>query len=270
MAAENAVAVADSGALALDAYERLAPFYDRMTRDYAYEPWLAAIDSIVAELGVPGRRLLDAACGTGRSFLPMVRRNWIVHGCDVSPAMVWRARQNAPEIASRLIVADVRDLPWRARFDLITFLDDAANYLVADPDLCRALESMARALVPGGLMVFDCNTLRTCRWLHERDQVVDVEDAVLCWRATGAGGLTPDTTFALELDVFARDRAGLWLRERSTHWQRHHSYDAVMREARAVGLVVERVYGQHAGARLDSDLDEDVHPKALYVLRRPN
>ena len=259
----------DSGGLAAEAYEGLAAFYDDLTRDYAYERWLGAIDAIATELGAPGRRLLDAACGTGRSFLPMLRRGWSVTACDISRSMVARARANAPQVASRIVVADVRDLPWRARFDLVTILDDSANYLTGDDDLLCAFRSMRRALAPGGLLVFDCNTLRTCRWLHEHDQVVDLGSAVLCWRASGDCELAPNGTFPLDLDVFAADGTGRWRRERSTHWQRHHPRAFVERCAAAAGLVVERVYGQNTGARLCDELDEELHPKALYVMRRP-
>jgi SAM-dependent methyltransferase len=259
----------NSASLALEAYERLAPFYDEIVRDYAYDRWLAAIDAIVGELGVPGRRLLDVACGTGRSFLPMLGRGWRIEACDISPAMVARARRNAPALGARICVADVRDLPWQRRFDLITFLDDSANYLVEDGDLLLACRSVARALVPGGLLVMDCNTLRTCRWLHERDRVVELGEAMLCWRASGEPDLKPDSSFGLRLDVFAADHDAGWRRESSVHWQRHHPRASVEACARRARLSVERVYGQRSGAWLDDELDEDVHPKALYFLRRP-
>jgi SAM-dependent methyltransferase len=267
MATISVALAPDSSAAALAAYEPLAPYYDALTSDYAYSTWLTRIDELARELGAPGSRLLDAACGTGSSFAPMLGLGWDVEACDISPRMVEVARQRAPEIAERIHVADVRALPWLERFDLITFLDDAANYLLDDEALEACLRSFWRALRPGGLVVLDCNTRATCRFLKDRDQVTDAGTAVFCWRATGLDDMS--RPFPLVLDVFARSGADTWRRESSVHWQRHHSRAVLRRASARVGLEVARVLGQHRGARLSSELDERVHSKALYVLRRP-
>src|SRR5215210_7500049 len=78
---------------AVAAYELLAPFYDRYTHDYAHEELLGNIEGIAVEHGLPGRRLLDVGCGTGKSFLPMLERGYDVAACDISPGMVERARE---------------------------------------------------------------------------------------------------------------------------------------------------------------------------------
>jgi hypothetical protein len=69
--------------------------------------------------------------------------------------------------------------------------------------------------------------------------------------------------------VFAQRDGDTWGRESSVHWQRHHSRATVRRASGRAGLEVARVLGQHRGARLTDELDERVHTKALYVLRRP-
>src|SRR3954463_12119612 len=74
------------------AYELLAPFYDSYTREYGHELWLENLEAIAIGHGLRGNRLLDVGCGTGKSFLPMLARGYEVTGCDISPAMVERAR----------------------------------------------------------------------------------------------------------------------------------------------------------------------------------
>src|SRR3954466_9469538 len=113
------------------AYDALAPFYDRFTADYEHEPVLEQIEALAVERGLDGRRVLDVACGTGKSFLPLMLRGYDVTACDVSPEMVQRARQKlAPRDRGRVVVADMRALPWEGEFDLVTCLDDAVNYLL--------------------------------------------------------------------------------------------------------------------------------------------
>jgi len=82
---------------ALAAYEAFAPFYDRYTADHGHDEWMADVDAILRGYGAPGDRLLDVACGTGKSFVPMLARGWRVTACDISPAMVERGvRSSAP------------------------------------------------------------------------------------------------------------------------------------------------------------------------------
>src|SRR5437879_6316065 len=77
---------------ALAAYEGFAPFYDLFTHSYQHERYLENLEALAIEHGLTGRRLLDVGCGTGKSFVPMLRRGYEVVGCDISPAMVEVAR----------------------------------------------------------------------------------------------------------------------------------------------------------------------------------
>ena len=75
------------------AYAVLAPAYDLLTAEYAYGPWLSAIERVAREHGLAGHRLLDVGCGTGKSFLPLMQRGFHVTACDISPEMVALARE---------------------------------------------------------------------------------------------------------------------------------------------------------------------------------
>src|SRR5512143_3404997 len=79
------------------AYDCLAPYYDAFTAGYDYATWTAALEALAAEHGLAGKRLLDVACGTGKSFLPFLGRGYEVTACDISPAMLAIARTKAPD-----------------------------------------------------------------------------------------------------------------------------------------------------------------------------
>src|SRR3954463_14947122 len=144
---------------AVAAYELLAPFYDLYTHDYAHEDLLGEIEAIALEHGLSGRRLLDVGCGTGKSFVPMLARGYEVTACDISPGVGERAREAGGAGGAHVFVADARELPDVGPFDLAIALDDALNYLLSDEELGMVFGGAARNLRPGGLLVFDLNSL---------------------------------------------------------------------------------------------------------------
>src|SRR3954463_11782369 len=166
------------------AYAVLAPAYDLLTAEYAYGPWLAAVERLARRHGVAGRRLLDVGCGTGKSFLPLLERGFEVTACDISPEMVAEARRKAQGRAE-IHVADMRRLPVLGQFDLVTCLDDAVNHLLQAEELVDAFGGLRANLAPGGLLVFDVNTLAAYRDVP--DVVVEDEGRLLRWRGGVAG-----------------------------------------------------------------------------------
>src|SRR5215212_1527183 len=137
---------------AAEAYERLAPYYDELTREHDYDGWTRHLEQQALRLGLKGRTLLDAACGTGKSFLPFLARGYEVTACDISAEMVALAAAKAPE--AELFVADIRALGEVGEFDLVTCLDDSLNYLTGEGDIQAALASLGANLAPDGVVVF--------------------------------------------------------------------------------------------------------------------
>src|SRR5215210_3637169 len=91
------------------AYDLLAADYDAFTAHHDYERWTATLEALARRHGASGHRLLDLACGTGKSFLPFLRRGYSVTACDISPAMTRRARAKAGSRAD-VLERDVREL----------------------------------------------------------------------------------------------------------------------------------------------------------------
>ena len=247
------------------AYAVLAPVYDLLTAEYAYGPWLGAIERVAREHGLRGHRLLDVGCGTGKSFMPLLERGFDVTACDISPEMVELAQQKSGDRAD-VYVADMRRLPVFGEFDLITCIDDAINHLLDPGEVYEAFASMRENLAPGGLLIFDVNTLAAYRQVP--DVVVEDDDVLLRWR----GGLAeldhPGGEAEVVIDVFTNEGDGLWSRSLSRQRHRHHPIDELRALAEEAGLEVATVLGQRPGAVLDAELDEELHGKAVFVTRR--
>ena len=248
------------------AYDGFAPYYDAFTAHHDYGAWTAALEQLAREAGLRGRRLLDLACGTGKSFLPFADRGYDVTACDVSPAMLELARAKA-RTGVRLLTADVRDLPALGAFDLVTWLDDAVNYLHDAGELEAAFAGVRRNLAPGGVLVFDANTLVTFRRLYSSCLVVPGADEVLLLRGHGSARLPAGGTAEAHLEALVRRPDGFWDRTVTVHLHRHHPEDELRAALARAGLDCVGAWGQYLDGRLEPVADDLSHSKTVYVAR---
>jgi SAM-dependent methyltransferase len=249
-----------AGDSAREAYDAYAPVYDEFNRGYMYERWTSRLLEKAEEAGVKGSRLLDVACGTGLSFIPMLDRGWTVTGCDISPAMLDLAREKAGERAD-LLEADMRELPDLGEFDLIWAVNDPLNYLLDVEELEAAFEGMQRNLAPSGIALFDVNTLVTYRTFFSKEIVVEGEGRRLVMQGQLSPADVSAGTFA-EARFDAEGDAEL----AHVHRQRHFGEAEVLTALDAAGLRCISVFGERDGA-LTLGLDENSHTKAVYLCR---
>jgi SAM-dependent methyltransferase len=254
----------DGGASARGTYDTLAPVYDGFSADFDHETWVSRLLAVAEEAGASGNRVLDVACGTGKSFEPLLRRGYEVSACDISPAMVARARERAGDHARNVFVADMRDLPVCDRFDLITCLDDAVNYLLTVDDLRAAFRSAARLLRPGGFYLFDTNTLLTYRTAFAQD-ICFARDG---WSFVWHGEITDDAPAGVRATATVRAESESGAKVTARHVQRHHPIEVVERELREAGFEIVARLGQTTGAVLHETATELDHNKTVFVARR--
>jgi SAM-dependent methyltransferase len=247
------------------AYEAYAPVYDLFTAHYDTEGWLSDLLPHLERHGLSGNRLLDVGCGTGESFIPMLARCWEVTGCDISPAMLEHARSKAGELAE-LSVADMRELPRFGSFDLVWALDDAINYLLSPEELAATLAGMRSNLSPGGLVMFDLNTLLAYRTFFAERHVIERDGMRLIW----TGQAAPDVVAGSICEArFEAEGAGQAADVRThLHRQRHFSEADVLAALASVGLDCLAVLGHGLDGVPRQPLDEAIHTKAIYIAKQ--
>jgi len=100
-----------------------------------------------------GWRVLDVACGAGRHLAALERAGAVPFGCDLSLALLARARS----ITTRpLVRADMRALPFRpGSMDLTVNLFTSFGYFADDEEHADTLGQMLGTVRPGGWFVID-------------------------------------------------------------------------------------------------------------------
>jgi SAM-dependent methyltransferase len=130
----------------------------------AVDLWLRALppehtereaDDLSRMLGLaPGAELLDVPCGGGRLSLATANRGYHVTGVDWSTEFLAHARSCDGAGMVTWDRRDMRDLPWRARFDGAFCVGNSFGYL-DDEGNAAFLRAVASALKPGARFVLE-------------------------------------------------------------------------------------------------------------------
>jgi predicted TPR repeat methyltransferase len=136
----------------------VAPFFDEYAQTFDRHLvgtlHYRAPERLVAELaacGPPGyRQVLDVGCGTGLLGVPLRTLTTRLHGIDLSPRMLERAR--ARGVYDELFQIDAATYLQETdeRYDLVV----AADVFIYVGDLEPVFEGVARVLAPQGLFAF--------------------------------------------------------------------------------------------------------------------
>jgi len=131
--------------IAVDMWLEAMPF-DHNEREAEFVSGVLAVQ--------PGGELLDVPCGAGRLSLPLARRGYRLTGVDWSAEFLDHARSRDTRREVAWERRDMRDLPWRTRFDGAFCAGNSFGYL-DDEGNEAFLRAVAAALKPGARFVLD-------------------------------------------------------------------------------------------------------------------
>lgn len=135
------------------AYTKLAQIYDAIYTEKDYEAESEQIAEMVAQhKQTSGNRMLDVGCGTG-GHIDFLRESYAVEGLDRSAEQIAIARTRFPSIDFH--IADMVDFELPKKFDVITCLFSAIGYVQSAARLMKTIGTMARHLVPGGVLIVE-------------------------------------------------------------------------------------------------------------------
>lgn len=134
-------------------YEAFAYAYDRALGERFSAPCARVIDEVLIRHRPAGHQHLDIACGTALAIPHLEETGFRSTGVDFSLSMLQQARRRSP----RLVGGDIRRLPFRGSFDLLTCLYDSLNHLLDPEQLTEAFRSIRGVMNHGSLFLFDMN-----------------------------------------------------------------------------------------------------------------
>jgi SAM-dependent methyltransferase len=218
--------------------EPVAARYDESSAEM-FEP--AVLDPVVdflAELAGDGRAL-ELGVGTGRVALPLAQRGVLVHGIDMSQAMVARLREKPGGEDIGVTIGDFATTRVDGTFTLAYLVFNTIGNLTTQDEQVACFENAAAHLEPGGCFVIETGVPRL-RLLSPGekflvfefgDSHIGIDEYDVANQGLVSHHLSPAAgawdllsmpfryVWPAELDLMARI-AGMTLRERWSGWKR--------------------------------------------------
>ena len=208
----------------MNSYEFLAGCYDEFTYDVDYTAWADYIEKHFRRHGLPGKTVLDLACGTGSLTRELALRGYEMIGVDLSPEMLSEAAEknrDVGEVPPMFLCQPMEKLDLYGTIDACVCCLDSVNYVTDPRKLQKAFERVHLFLMPGGLFLFDVNTPEKLEGLDGQVFLDETEDAYCVWRAEYSRRSRICSYF---MDIFQLDpESGLWDRGEELHRERAYT-----------------------------------------------
>ncbi|MCX6173512.1 MAG: class I SAM-dependent methyltransferase [Ignavibacteriales bacterium] len=101
--------------------------------------------------------ILDAACGAGRHSIYLASKGFNVFGFDLSKTLLSKAKENAKKrsVENNFVCADLRNIYFRKKFDLIINLFTSFGYFENDEENFKFINTAYSLLNENGFYVLD-------------------------------------------------------------------------------------------------------------------
>ena len=169
----------------MSAYDALAASYDALTGDVLYEKRADFIEKLFRRSRIPVHTVLDLACGTGAMTWILTGRGYELIGVDNSEDMLAAAMSKSGTVAGVPPIFLHQSMP---KLDLYGTVDaaicclDSLNYLTRPADVQRTFARLHLFVAPGGLLVFDINTVEKLAGLDGQVFLDETDDTYCVWR----------------------------------------------------------------------------------------
>ena len=226
----------------MDAYTSFARVYDTFMDNIPYEEWAVYLTGLLNEYGVNDGLVLDLGCGTGNMTELLAKEGYDMIGVDNAEEMLEIAMEKREKSGHDILylLQDMREFELYGTVRAVVSVCDSVNYIDEEEDLTEVLRLVNNYLDPGGVFIFDFNTLYKYREiLGDRTIAENREDCSFIWDNYY---YEEERINEYELSIFIREKENLFRRYEETHFQRGYTLDEMIRMIKDSGLEFVTAY----------------------------
>lgn len=222
----------------MDAYTGFAAVYDMFMDNIPYTQWCEYVTALLQEHGVTDGLVLDLGCGTGTLTRLLAARGYDMIGVDISEEMLAIAARQSPEIL--YLLQDMREFELYGTVRAVVSICDSMNYLMEYDDLVQVFALVNNYLDPGGVFIFDLNTIyKYKQGLGEQTIAENRDEGSFIWENYYD---EEEQVNEYDLTLFIRQGDGSYQRYEETHYQRAYSLESVKQAIAAAGMEFVAAY----------------------------
>jgi SAM-dependent methyltransferase len=226
----------------MEAYEGFAEVYDLFMDNIPYKDWSDYVSGILKEYGIEDGLILDLGCGTGSLTELLAERGYDMIGVDHSEDMLQIAMDKRAESGNDILylMQDMREFELYGTVRAVISICDCMNYILEQKDLTQVFKLVNNYLDPGGIFIFDLNTVFKYENLMGESTIAeDREDCSFIW----------DNFYDKEsgineygLSLFIKQEDDLYRKHTECHYQRAYTIDEIKQSIKDSGMEFVAAY----------------------------
>ncbi|MCI9058549.1 MAG: class I SAM-dependent methyltransferase [Lachnospiraceae bacterium] len=240
----------------MEAYTGFARVYDLFMDNVPYGEWSRYLLSLLKEYGAKDGIVLELGCGTGKMTRLLSRAGYDMIGIDNSEEMLQMAREAEDEAKeypavqaeseSRedilYLLQDMREFELYGTVKAVVSICDCVNYILEEEELLQVFRLVNNYLDPGGVFIFDLNTLYKYREVLGENVICENrEEGSFIWENFYD---EKEKLNQYDLTLFLREEESspLYRKYEETHFQRGYELKQVKMLLEQAGMEVLAVY----------------------------
>ena len=225
-----------------EAYENFARVYDLFMDNIDYPAWCRYLSGLLREYQVTDGLVLELGCGTGSMTELLAGEGYDMIGVDNSEEMLEEAMEKKAFSGHDILylLQDMREFELYGTVRAVVSVCDSMNYILEEEELLQVFRLVNNYLDPGGVFIFDMNTLYKYRDVIGDTTIAENrEEGSFIWEnffdeETGIN--------EYELTLFLPEENGLFRKYEEVHRQRAYGLDTVKELLVQAGLEFVAAY----------------------------
>lgn len=238
----------------MESYGKFAKVYDMFQDNINYRQWADYLVEILREDGIEDGLVLELGCGTGTMTELLAQAGYDMIGIDNSGEMLAEAMEKKMESGHDILylLQDMQNFELYGTVRAAVSVCDSLNYLTEEEDLEYVFALVNNYLDPGGLFIFDMNTVYKYQTMIGDATIAENrEDGSFIWE----NSFDPETGINVyELALFLPREDGLYEKCEEEHYQKAYPVEKIRELLTKAGLELIAIYDAYTKepAREDS------------------